>query len=328
MNETRDRTQLALLAVENVSKTFDVGAPLMRASRRGVTAVSGVSLHLGAGESLGLVGESGSGKSTLARILLRLCEPSAGRVFFRGDDVTRADHRGLLPLRREVQIVLQDAGAALDPRMIVADVLDEPLSLHRMAEGEARLPRLRELLSLVELPEEVLGLGAHQLSGGQQQRLCIARALALNPVALVCDEALSGLDSLLKAQMANLLVELQAQLGLAYLFISHELSWVRHLTDRVAVMFDGRIVETGPTSTVLGEPRHPYTQSLLAAEPLLAPGRHRRLSVLATETSGTAPARGCSYASRCDRTMPRCRTEPPALQPAGDGAVACHQVAP
>jgi oligopeptide/dipeptide ABC transporter ATP-binding protein len=257
-------------------------------------------------------------------MLLRLCEPTSGRILFRGNDVTKTKQRRLLPLRRQAQIVLQDAGSALDPRMTVAEILDEPFTIHALSTGEARIQRLRELLAVVELPEDVLKRFPHQLSGGQQQRLCIARALALNPTILVCDEAFSGLDVPLKAQMANLLVDLRERLGLTYLFVSHELSWVRYLTDRIAVMFQGRIVEVGPTRSVFGGPLHPYTRGMLAAEPRILAKSPVALPVLSPTATSTLSTEGCGYAPRCDRVIPHCHAMQPQLVKAGDIEVACH----
>ena len=291
-----------------------------------VKAVDGVDLALAPGETLALVGESGCGKSTLGRLLMRLIEPTAGRVSIAGTDVTALGERALRPFRRHVQLIPQDPFASLNPRMTVGDTLAEPLMLHRVVPRARRRERVAELLAMVGLPPGHAARYPHEFSGGQRQRVVIARALAAEPKVVVCDEAVSALDVSIRAQILNLLDELQARLGLAYVFISHDLGVVRHIADRVAVMYLGRIVEAGATEAVFADPRHPYTRALLSAIPVASPDARRTRPVLDGDVpSPLNPPPGCHLHTRCPHVQQVCRVERPPLADDGDGhPAACH----
>jgi oligopeptide/dipeptide ABC transporter ATP-binding protein len=315
----------ALLALEQVTKSFTQ----RRGSHRRVQAVAGVSLAVGRGETLGLVGESGCGKSSLARLALRLTEVSSGRVIFDGADVTDWEARRLLPVRRRLQAVFQDPMGSFNPRMTVAEIMAEPFRTHGIALKEKLAPRIRELLSFVGLEAIDLAKRPGEFSGGQLQRIAIARALALEPALIVADEPTSALDPSIQAQIVNLLLRIQRERGLAYLIISHDLEVIGHVSDQIAVMYLGVIVETGSAAAIMAEPLHPYTQALLSAAPTLAARRDRnwRRITLAGDLPNPAEApSGCRFHPRCPLARARCREEVPALQPAGaaDHQVACH----
>jgi peptide/nickel transport system ATP-binding protein len=294
---------------------------------RVVRAVDGVSFHIHAGETLGLVGESGCGKSTLGRALLRLVEPAAGRITFDGEDITARSSSAMRPLRRRMQIVFQDPHASLNPRMRVEDLIGEALDIHRLASGAQRRARVLELMAQVGLRDDVIGKYAHELSGGMRQRVGIARALAVEPRFLVCDEPVSALDASVRAQVVNLLADLRDALGLTLLFIAHDLPVVRHLSSRIAVMYLGRIVEEAPAEEIFTRPRHPYTRALLAAAPVPDPSRRRANEPLGGEPgSALAVPSGCRFHPRCPEAEERCRREEPALVQIGAAAhtrVAC-----
>jgi oligopeptide/dipeptide ABC transporter ATP-binding protein len=294
-----------------------------------VQALSDVDLAISPGETVGLVGESGCGKSTLGRTLLRLLDPSAGAIRFEGADITRLSQRALRPLRRRMQIIFQDPYASLNPRMSIGDAIAEPLVIHDLAPTRAaRAVRVQELLAKVGLRGELAARYPHELSGGQRQRVGIARALAVGPRFVVCDEPISALDVSIQAQIVNLLEDLQKAEQLTYLFISHDLKVVQHTCDRVAVMYLGRIVELAEAATLYREPKHPYTQALLSAVPRTDPTRKRDRIVLSGDVpSPIDPPAGCPFHPRCPvQDKPKtCFTERPQLRVLGNGArVACH----
>ena len=318
-----------LLEVEGLAKHYPIRRGLLSRASGTVRAVDGVSFKVFRGETLALVGESGCGKSTTARLALRLIDPTAGTVWFEGTDITDLQRAPLRALRRRMQIVFQDPYASLNPRMTVGAILEEPLVVHGIGNAAARQARVAELLGLVGLAPYHAARYPHEFSGGQRQRVGIARALAVEPALVVLDEPVSALDVSIQAQVVNLLGDLQARLGLAYLFIAHDLAVVKHVADRVAVMYLGRIVETGPKDEVFGNPRHPYTRLLLSAIP--RPDPHRRLARQAAQGDLPSPANipaGCRFHTRCPYVIPVCRTEDPALLPVDPAHLsACHRAA-
>jgi peptide/nickel transport system ATP-binding protein len=316
---------MPLLTVEHLVKHYPGRGLLGR--EKPVRAVDGVSFEIERGETLALVGESGSGKTSVGRTLLRLTEPTSGRVRFGDQEVFQLDRRALQGLRRRMQIIFQDPAGALDPRMRIGAAIAEGLEIHRLA-TRAELPgRVAALMEEVGLDPALATRFPRELSGGQRQRVGIARALAVQPSFLVCDEPVSALDVSVQAQVVNLLAELQERRGLSYLFIAHDLAVVRQLAHRVAVMYLGKIVEIGPTEALLGSPRHPYTQALISAVPEPAPGRQGARIILAGEPpSPASPPAGCRFNPRCFHPLKdgRCRAEEPLLRPVGAGQAACH----
>jgi len=314
-----------LLEVEDIGRQFVARRSVLGRPTAIVAAVDGVSFSLEVGKTLALVGESGCGKSTLGRLVLRLIEPTAGRIRFDGRDVTALRERELRPLRRNAQLIFQDPYASLNPRMTVGQILAEPLALHDVVPPSRRAERVNELLRLVGLEPRLTRRYPHEFSGGQRQRIAIARALAVEPKLIVCDEPVSALDVSIRAQVLNLLRDLQRRLGLAYIFISHDLAVVKHIADRIAVMHLGRIVEIGPNEALFANPRHPYSRALLSAIPVPAPGAMRERIILRGEMpSALHPPAGCPFHTRCPVAVTRCETERPELL-GGLHATACHR---
>jgi oligopeptide/dipeptide ABC transporter ATP-binding protein len=324
----------ALLEVDGLVKHFPLGHGLVSrlAGRRAtvVRAVDGVSFSIAAGETLGLVGESGCGKTTTGRLVLRAIEPTHGRIRFDGEDITALRERALLPFRRKAQIVFQDPYTSLNPRMTVGRIVGEPILVHRLAARDEVPERVTALLEMVGLQREHAERYPHELSGGQRQRVGIARALAVSPRLIVADEAVSALDVSVRAQILNLLITLRERLGLAFLFVSHDLGVIRFISHRVAVMYLGRLVEVAPAAELFRRPLHPYTQALLAAIPTIGDGTSSIFDQPGRLIEGELPSptnlpRGCRFASRCPQRMPRCREIEPALAPtAANHLVACH----
>jgi len=314
-----ERTPAApLLSVRDLAKHFPV--------RGGVVhAVDGVSFDLAAGETLGIVGESGSGKTTLGRLVLRLIEPTRGSVVFAGRDLLSLDRRALRSARRSMQLVFQDPFGALNPRLTIGAIVGEGLTIHALARGAALRERVAAALARVGLRPEVAMRYPHELSGGQRQRVGIARALAVEPRLIVADEPVSALDVSIQAQIVNLLQDLQQALGIAYLFIAHDLRVVEHIARRVAIMYLGRIVELADSQILYATPRHPYTRALLSAVPAIDPGERRERIRLRGEAPSpiTVPS-GCPFHPRCAAAEARCRSEVPALLGSADHQVACH----
>jgi oligopeptide/dipeptide ABC transporter ATP-binding protein len=327
-----DRGRLArgeeILRVEDLATHFSIRHGFLRREVGSVKAVDGVSFHVAAGETLGLVGESGCGKSTVARTVMRLEEPTAGAIVFQGEDITHHSRAQMRPIRQRMQVIFQDPYSSLNPRMNVRELVGEPLKVHGLwRDGGAK--RVAELLEIVGLSPEHGKRFPHEFSGGQRQRIGIARALALNPQLLILDEPVSALDVSIQAQIVNLLTELQDEFDLAYLFIAHDLSVVRHISDRVAVMYLGRIVETGARRDVYERPTHPYTQALLSAVPRPDPdqaGYDSRIVLEGDVPSPSNPPSGCRFRTRCWKAEQRCADETPELiDRLGTGTLsACH----
>ncbi|GAA4510398.1 dipeptide ABC transporter ATP-binding protein [Actinoallomurus oryzae] len=317
-----------LLRVENLRKYFPIRGGVLRRHQGDIRAVDGVNFTLNAGETLSVVGESGCGKSTTGRMIVRLLEPTGGRILYRGEDLTAAQGGRLRALRREIQIMFQDPHSSLSPRMTVHDIVAEPLRVHGLYR-DGGPARVRELLDLVGLSAEYENRYAHEFSGGQRQRVGLARALALDPKLLVLDEPVSALDVSIRAQVVNQMRRLQRTLGLAYVFISHDLSIVRHISHRIAVMYLGTIVEIGTRDQVFTAPRHPYTRALLSAIPVPDPelrGERERITLTGDVPDPSDPPSGCRFRTRCWKAQDVCATETPALTGrTGDGhASACH----
>jgi oligopeptide/dipeptide ABC transporter ATP-binding protein len=319
----------ALLEVEHLVKHFVAGRSVFGRPTAFVKAVDDVSFHVNAGETLALVGESGCGKSTVSRLVLRLIEPDAGRIRFMGRDLLALNVNDLRTFRRQAQIIFQDPYASLNPRMTVHQILSEPLALHDLVAPHQRRARVEELLNLVGLEPRFARRYSHEFSGGQRQRIAIARALAVEPKLIICDEPVSALDVSIRSQILNLLRDLQARLGLSYIFVSHDLAVVKHIADRVAVMNLGGIVETADTAALFASPRHPYSRALLSAIPVPKPQAKRSRMLLRGEMpSALDPPSGCRFHTRCPHMVERCRTEVPLLLADGTGhAAACLRTA-
>ena len=319
-----------LVQVKNLYKYFPIHVGLLSKHIGDVKAVDGVDLEINEGETLGLVGESGSGKTTIGRVILRLLPATSGEVWFDNQNILNCTRREIRKLRSEMQIIFQDPFASLNPRMTVGDIVSEPLKIHHLAEGKAAQDRVQELLRLVGLQPYHANRYPHEFSGGQRQRIGIARALAVNPKFIVCDEPVSALDVSIQAQVINLLEDLQEKLGLTYLFIAHDLSVVRHISTRVAVMYVGKIMEVADRDQLYENPLHPYTQSLLSAIPIPDPKieRQRKRIVLTGDIpSPVSPPSGCRFHTRCPIAFERCKVELPAFNEYEPGHfAACHWV--
>lgn len=316
-----------ILQVEGLKKYYEIRQGLLARLVGQVRALDGVSFSIARGETLAVVGESGCGKSTLGKTAMKLTEPTAGSLLLNGRDITRLTPRQMRPVRHEIQMIFQDPYSSLDPRMTAGDLVAEPLDVHALATGSERQERVASLLDRVGIDASRMASYAHEFSGGQRQRLGIARALALEPSLIVCDEPVSALDVSIQAQVINLLMDLQAEKNLSYLFIAHDLAVVQHISRRIAVMYLGRIVELTDTQSVFNATLHPYTQALLSAVPIPDPLRKRgeRIILKGDVPSPINPPRGCHFHPRCAYATARCSVEIPALREAVPGhLVACH----
>jgi oligopeptide transport system ATP-binding protein len=321
---------MSLLENRDLKKHFPVGEGLFSRNKGAVKAVDGVSLSVEEGETLGIVGESGCGKSTLGRTILRLIEPTSGEVYFQGKNLLALSQRELRDARRQMQIIFQDPYASLNPRMRVGDIVGEGLEIHKLAKGKAKRDRVIELLHQVGLREDHYNRYPHEFSGGQRQRIGIARALAVSPKFIVCDEPVSSLDVSIQAQIINLLQELQEKMHLTYFFISHDLRVVEHISHRVAIMYLGKIVEIAKSDTIYQDAKHPYTRALLSAVPVADTRRKKERTVLQGDVpSPVHPPSGCSFHPRCPHREAVCDQKEPPLEFGTDGhGVACHVFGP
>ncbi|MEA3460036.1 MAG: dipeptide ABC transporter ATP-binding protein [Chloroflexota bacterium] len=320
-----------LVRVENLKKYFPITRGIIFQKHIGdIKAVDGVSFFVRRGETLGLVGESGCGKTTTGRTMLQLYRPTAGKVYFEGEDLTTMGGEELRHMRREMQMIFQDPYASLNPRMTVGGIVSEPLEVHNVAKGKEKRERVMELLQLVGLNPYFINRYPHEFSGGQRQRIGVARALALNPSFIVCDEPVSSVDVSIQAQIVNLLEDLQQKFGMAYLFIAHDLSMVRHISDRVAVMYLGKIVELTGRDELYHNPLHPYTEALLSAVPIpdpLVEEKRERMILKGDVPSPANPPKGCNFSTRCSVVMDICKEEEPEFREVSEGHwVACHGV--
>ena len=323
-----------LLKVEHLHKEFPTGSGFMggKFSKKVVSAVNDLSFEIRAGETFGLVGESGCGKSTTGRAIMHLDPPTSGKVYFEGRDISKMNKKELKAMRREMQFIFQDPYASLNPRMTIGEIISEPMVIHGIGTPEERIERVRELLDVVGLNPEHINRYPHEFSGGQRQRVGIARSFILRPKLIICDEPVSALDVSIQAQVLNLLKDLQKQYGTAYLFIAHDLSVVQHISDRVAVMYLGKMVELSDWKSLYAEPNHPYTQALLSAVPIPDPDvqQNRKRIILAGDPpSPIDPPSGCRFHTRCPIAQDKCSEETPEFREIGEGHFcACHYAAP
>jgi len=318
-----------LLEVRDLVKKFPIHGGILSREVGNVHAVSGVSLQIRKGETLGLVGESGCGKSTLGRCLLRLLQPTSGQVYFKGQNITEIGQGELRKLRRQIQIIFQDPYASLNPRMTVEDILSEPLEIHKLCRSkQEKRERIYKLLDLCGLRRESIVRYPHEFSGGQRQRICIARALAVEPQFIVCDEPVSALDVSIQAQIINLMQDLQKELGLTYLFIAHDLKVVEHISTRVAVMYLGKIVELADAEALYSDPKHPYTRALLSAIPIPDPNYKKDRVILRGDVpSPILPPKGCHFHPRCPIAKENCGINTPALRSLNGVNISIHEAA-
>lgn len=325
---------MPLLKVEHLHKEFPTGSGFMggKFSKKVVSAVNDLSFEIRAGETFGLVGESGCGKSTTGRAIMHLDPPTSGKVYFEGRDISKMNKKELKAMRREMQFIFQDPYASLNPRMTIGEIISEPMVIHGIGTPEERIERVRELLDVVGLNPEHINRYPHEFSGGQRQRVGIARSFILRPKLIICDEPVSALDVSIQAQVLNLLKDLQKQYGTAYLFIAHDLSVVQHISDRVAVMYLGKMVELSDWKSLYAEPNHPYTQALLSAVPIPDPDvqQNRKRIILAGDPpSPIDPPSGCRFHTRCPIAQAKCSEETPEFHEIGEGHYcACHYAAP
>lgn len=323
-----------LLKVEHLHKEFPTGSGFMggKFSKKVVSAVNDLSFEIRAGETFGLVGESGCGKSTTGRAIMHLDPPTSGKVYFEGRDISKMNKKELKAMRREMQFIFQDPYASLNPRMTIGEIISEPMVIHGIGTPEERIERVRELLDVVGLNPEHINRYPHEFSGGQRQRVGIARSFILRPKLIICDEPVSALDVSIQAQVLNLLKDLQKQYGTAYLFIAHDLSVVQHISDRVAVMYLGKMVELSDWKSLYAEPNHPYTQALLSAVPIPDPDvqQNRKRIILAGDPpSPIDPPSGCRFHTRCPIAQAKCSEEAPEFREISEGHFcACHYAAP
>ncbi|WLR41864.1 dipeptide ABC transporter ATP-binding protein [Bacillus carboniphilus] len=316
----------AILTVENLSKYFPIKGGVLRRVVGQVKAVDQVSFSINAGETFGLVGESGCGKSTTGRTIMRLLDPTDGKVIFQDQDIAQLSKDGLRKARRDLQMVFQDPYASLNPTMTVGQLIEEPMQVHKIGTSKERKEQVKELMETVGLNSSYVSRYPHEFSGGQRQRIGLARALSLKPKLIIADEPVSALDVSVQSQALNLMEKLQEQFNLTYIFISHDLSVVKHISDRIGVMYLGRMAEIAPKRQLYKEPAHPYTQALLSAVPVPDPTRKRDRIVLSGDVpSPSNPPSGCAFHPRCPKAFDRCKVDRPELQSIGNGQyVACH----
>ncbi|MED1954162.1 dipeptide ABC transporter ATP-binding protein [Brevibacillus centrosporus] len=324
------KAKQSLVEVRNLKKYFEVQKSFFGRSSTLLKAVDDVSFTISKGETFGLVGESGCGKSTIGRTLLKLYEPTGGDILYNGKSISSLKHKEMMPYRKKMQMIFQDPYASLDPRLTIAEIVGDPLVVHNIYQGKDRIDRVKELIELVGLKADHLNRYPHEFSGGQRQRIGIARALAVEPEFIVCDEPISALDVSIQAQVVNMLEELQERFGLTYLFVSHDLSMVRHISHKVGVMYLGSLVEYADVNELYTNMQHPYTRALLSAVPIADPDtaeQSERIHLQGDVPSPMNPPSGCTFRTRCPYAMSKCAEEKPRLRDMGNGhVVACHLI--